>query len=651
MRKSEADVLHGLVAGLLKDYLAIYPSDATEVERDLSRLSLAVQTRGLGVFLLDLPALGKHFDRCLANGALVPSKLPLGSLRWNTSPIPKLFSGLVMRIFERSSGRLRDDVDSTSVALLRQLYNFAKGFNHECSHKRQIKAVSEFYTVDREVRSPTLNWADDRIDLSRTRDLFFDPFGLDKGPVGERGLPRHQQSGSDREFGEVLHRISDYVATSFGIFSATASKPRHGPGAVSDLGGQVGKYHFPYWSEKLEKVFPYADLAFANYADWAASSHRAKESEPPSKLLMVPKTAKAPRLIASESTAHQWCQQIILGYLLDGIASTPLRNSISIKDQNPSRVLTQRASQTRSHATIDLSAASDRVSCWLVERIFRANPSLLDALHSVRSRYIVNGTRIHDQSIPEGVYPIRKFTTMGSACTFPIQSIVFTLIAVATVLSREGCVGSRRDFERVSRQVRVYGDDIIVPNAHFDAVVRNLTTLGLQVNDSKSYQEGNFRESCGMDAFQGDDVTPANIKSIADESKPATIMAALDHANNFFTKGFWHSAQFIESTIPRWVLRNLPVVAHGSGRPGLKSFVGPNLSHLRKGWDKNLQKETVKVVLLKGAASRASQPGEHDLFQYFIESPNPEVIWEPGRVTASSAYLALGRAPSELYIS
>jgi hypothetical protein len=657
MSNRDLIVLQGVARNILLDYLAVYPSDAKEVEFDLLRLSHLCQSRGLGVFLLDLPALGKHFDACLAHASYTKSALPLGGSRWPGSALPRLFSGLLVRVFDRLSGSLLSDVDPFVILTLRQIYQFAKGFEYECSISRTADAVREFYTVESEVRAPTLNWDGDRIDTSQSRSIHLGDTVCCEDHAGDPGLhnPEPLALAELRGIADTFQRVCDIVTTSFGEFVEAEWPSRHGPGAVADLRGGESKYSFPHWSAKLEEVFPFADNAFRSYSEWADSASSHSDLEPSSKLLTVPKTAKGPRLIASEPVAHQWCQQKILRYLVSGIKNGGhLGNSISLSDQNPSRDLVLEASRTRSHATIDLSAASDRVSCWLVERVFRANPSLIRAFHSSRSRWIDNGTKVRVNSPRR--FPLRKFTTMGSACTFPVQSIIFALIGISTVLFEEGTDVSSASIKAVGRRVRVFGDDIIIPSEHYWRMTSNLERFGLKVNNSKSFVEGNFRESCGMDAWNGFDVTPARMNAVANSARPTSVMSAIDASNNFFLKGFWRTAAYIESTLPHWVRKNLPVVAADCGFPGLRSYCGLDLSSHRERWNIELQRSEYRVVRPRGQASRVLSSGEHSLFQYFserrLEDESPPIDslfstyqWEAGRVVSSSAYLALGWEP------
>jgi hypothetical protein len=77
-----------------------------------------------------------------------------------------------------------------------------------------------------------------------------------------------------------------------------------------------------------------------------------------------------------------------------------------------------------------LKSASDRISCWVIERLFRRSPSLLSALYATRTRWI---TQSLDKKSPEACR-LRKFSTMGSAVTFPVQTILFSVLAVSSVL-------------------------------------------------------------------------------------------------------------------------------------------------------------------------------------------------------------------------
>jgi hypothetical protein len=146
--------------------------------------------------------------------------------------------------------------------------------------------------------------------------------------------------------------------------------------------------------------------------------------EVPSHMLLVPKSQKAPRLIAKEPVANMWCQQIVRDYLETSVSKSFLGNIIHFRDQSYNMDGALKASRSSSHWTVDLSDASDRVSLWVVERMVRSNKTLLCALHASRSRHIAIPGRETD-----GPLLMKKFAPQGSATTFPLQSIIYSVIS------------------------------------------------------------------------------------------------------------------------------------------------------------------------------------------------------------------------------
>jgi len=145
-----------------------------------------------------------------------------------------------------------------------------------------------------------------------------------------------------------------------------------------------------------------------------------------------------------------------------------------------------------------------------------------------------------------------------------------------------------------------------------------------------------------MDAWGGFDITPAHFNRVPDNARPASWMSVVDSANNFHNKGYWRTAAFIESTIPPWLRKQLPVVSPRCGQFGLMSFCGSSLASLKMRWNSLLQRDEVRLAKLCSKVIRCSQTGRHDLFQYFTDRPAPDILWVPGRVRESSEYLTLG---------
>jgi len=103
---------------------------------------------------------------------------------------------------------------------------------------------------------------------------------------------------------------------------------------------------------------------------------------------------------------------------------------------------------------------------------------------------------------------------MGSALTFPIESMVFLTIVFLAKEEELRRPLTRKDIKSLRGQVRIYGDDIIVPIGLVPAVVRLLEAFGLKVNQNKSFWNAKFRESCGGDYYQGHDVTVVRLRSL-----------------------------------------------------------------------------------------------------------------------------------------
>lgn len=476
---------------------------------------------------------------------------------------------------------------------------------------------------------------------------------------------------------------------------------RHGPGAVSDQTSKEYKYDFPTWSDKLGKVFPFerygvasgsqakkqgledSTLLFsdvtpepkqANSQGEACTdqlvcphpqgvavpyyrgrgsefldpmdlespySYRPSVHEAPSRLLAVPKTAKGPRLIAAEPVAHQWCQQFIKLFLEKRLEGLFADNFICFRRQDLSGALVSKASVDKSLATVDLSSASDRLTCWVVERAFRKNQTLLKALHSSRTRWVCDSV---DKTVPPNYFVAKKFASQGTAVTFPIQSIIFLIVALTAC----GFEATRpEDFfcnnricnsiVRFRNKVRVFGDDIIIPKHGYVVLVQLLDALGLRVNTGKSFVNGHFRESCGTDCFKGANVTPIKTTKLA-ATGPQSRQSLIDYSNNLFNAGLWNAAKAVESMIPGWVISNLPVIGIGCGGIGLTSYSGSYDKHLRKRYNQRYQRYEYRMYGLNSRTKRKSTNTLSGVLQYFSEAPSPTVKWEhgiPGRPKTS----------------
>lgn len=204
-------------------------------------------------------------------------------------------------------------------------------------------------------------------------------------------------------------------------------------------------------------------------------------------VMTVPKNAKTERVIAVEPGINLWFQQGVGGML-----SRRLRRvGIDLTNQVRNQQLACRGSKTRDLATVDFSSASDSIARAVVETLLP--PRWFTLLDCCRSKYRVD----QDKAVWW-----EKFSSMGNAFTFPLQSLIFFAAAVSCC----SLLGVSQE------NVSVYGDDVIVPVEVYDLFSSFSGFLGFRVNAQKSFSSGPFRESCGAHFYEGIDCKPLYLK-------------------------------------------------------------------------------------------------------------------------------------------
>lgn len=626
--KSQLGVLLHVTRGLCEDVQASYPA-LKGLDSDFGRLSLYCQTRGLSLFTMDLP----HLDTLLCAG-LETGRLSLeGPLSKRVSKriqVPRLFSGLWLRVFD-GDACLKHEVDVTAVAFLRQLFRLGKNIEVECSFDRVQATVGEYHDIERQLRAPTHRWDLDDVyfgkdwDSYHLSDCCFQTSSRNQGSLfssQKEEEERFRQDWLNRSLLDRVQQVADLIMSEFQLYDPVALSEqweseglgtgfKHGPGAVSEKLKNWEKSEFPSWPDKLQRFFPFELVGKTAGSD----KERPSRHEVAGRLICVPKTAKSPRLIASEPVAHMYVQQHIWRFCREELSRIFGTDFIDFSKQSRSADLVLSASLTRDLATVDLSSASDRLSCWTVERLFRRNPTLLTALHAARTRYLRD-----DVSKVQNFLPLKKFASQGSATNFPIQSICYLIIAIGA------CIDGRVTWQKIRNlrhQVRVYGDDIIIPKTGYVRLVAVMESLQLKVNKAKSYVNGHFRESCGTDGFMGCCVTPVSPKTLAGDS-PASRRSVVDTTNNLFLKGYWHASDRLRDTLPPHLQRGLRIVATGdAGFAGLSSFSGSDESHLIKRWNSRLHRYEVRAWSLSDRAHKRERQGYSALLDFMSRKHDP----------------------------
>lgn len=240
--------------------------------------------------------------------------------------------------------------------------------------------------------------------------------------------------------------------------------------------------------------------------------------------MSVPKDVGSLRPITKEPVETQFAQQALKFDIYQTVDTDPdcvAGRFIRFRDQRPSQDCAIRGSRRgsiwRKPSTIDLSFASDFLSLEVVTELFSGN-----LLHMILAG------RTPDCLVGKRKVELAMYGGMGSALTFPIQTIIFAACAVFSTIVELNYLengvgfdpehtlsdyldqnGFRPQYKFLERNIRVYGDDICVPDAAAERLVSLLQSLGLLVNVQKSFTGTSpVRESCGVYALMGRDITP-----------------------------------------------------------------------------------------------------------------------------------------------
>jgi hypothetical protein len=508
MLKSQFD-LH---CALIEDQLA---QQGISAHRDLATVKSRYQERGMEFLTILLPRFGKDLERSIESGSIASDSFSGFSRRGGRlkDKRPAFLGDLFNRIFD-TDGILLEQPDWKAIRAIRQISGFHGKLKELCSDAKIQEAYLQYKLVDSQIASTEATYRD------------FDQF----------------RDVSHVLWGRVIGRISAEVMQDV--------IPKHGPGAVADKLTSNGKYSDLSWTERLNRYFPIERYVIPGFSFFELLNDFPLYSpgqEPPSRVIPVPKTMEKPRLIAAEPAHLQKMQQALLTVMTRHLGDHP---NIGWLDQTRNRKLALRSSKDRSLSTLDLSEASDRVSLRLVRDLIRFNEYFLGVTLATRSQAaeLPNGERIL----------LRKFASMGSAMTFPIESMVFwTIVVMAVCRSRGEYLPTAQILKDLSEDASVYGDDIIVPVQYTQSVVELLELFGLKVNRAKSFTNSHFRESCGAEFFDGHDVTIVRArKGLPDNRQHVEELVSFVAMRNLYADAYGPTSfvdtldSFIERLIP-----------------------------------------------------------------------------------------------------
>lgn len=529
----------------------------TSATRDITTVVSRTEHEGLSFLAITLAGYGKAIERWLERGFADPSETPeFKRTRGSRSGFPAFLSGFLGLVFDPSSGILLENPNIEAIRSIRQLtLMFGKialpvdpsRDPHESrrvvSARRERLAIAEYLQTEQDVRA-----SDERLDPAYLAEF---------------------SRISEMLYGDLFARMEKSIL-------ADELVPRHGPGAVADNYKANAKWKLRSWTARLQSAYMHSeDYLYPNLLYKEAYGDQGVDilepgAEIPVKVITVPKTLKAPRVIAKEPACMQYAQQALLRCFLRAQREDWfLSKVIGILDQEPNRELAREGSLSGDLATLDLSEASDRVSNQHVKAMLRDRPILLKAVQAARSL---------KADVPgHGRISLAKYASMGSALCFPIEAMTFLVIIflgiereLSTPLSREVAV---KDF---ASRVRVFGDDIIVPREHVLSVVDELHAFGHKVNVGKSFWTGRFRESCGKEYYDGHDVSIVRIRQVLPTrlQDVSELESAVAFRNLAYWAGLWGTAAWLDEYLRPVLNGHWPNVSRSSSLLGRESVLG-----------------------------------------------------------------------------
>jgi len=556
---------------------------------DYNYIEARMESEGDEFLSVTLPQFASDLERALSMSVVTPD-LFAGFRRKGKLPI--FLGGFMELIFLRSSGVLID-IDDTrmqanAIKAIRQVCISFKKVEKECSPERFTRAFQKYIDCENEI--------------SRADAI------LQKTPA----LMARFELMANRLFGGVFSVVDNRL---FQPEDNGYILPKHGPGSTAErlLGNR--KFTQTEWPERLDYVFPYGEYV---QPIWRSPDCIETElvpdfiepaNERPVRVVGVPKTQLTPRIIAIEPTAMQYMQQGIMEVIFETVSSDYiLRNMIGFHTQIPNQELAKEGSLSGRFATLDLSEASDRVSCLHVELLLKRHPLAREAIFACRST---------TADVPgHGVIPLAKFASMGSALTFPLEAMIFLTLVFVGIEEALNTTLSRLALRDWVGMVRVFGDDIIVPEEFVTPVIEALESFGYRVNLSKSFWKGNFRESCGKEYWRGHDVSVVKVRTDFPTSRgqAGEIVSTVELRNLLFLEGMATTVELLDGWISAII--PFPFVTERSPILGRLSYDG---HYDVTKWDKSTQRPLVKGVVVRIADRSNEIDGEPALMKFFLK--------------------------------
>lgn len=582
----DSDELENLILGLLADAsVHCVKYHVTDYIHDCMTVKSRMKSEGIGFATMTLPKLATGLFNYLETGSATYTgfKLQPGE------EYPRFLKGMFYVVYHSSNAQWVTD----AIKCIYQISVCCKKVAGPFERKKVAKQYRDFVEVDGGLST------------------IFD--GLD-----------------DEDF-ETLQLCRHYIRNTFrGVdYDSARLRPRPGPGATRTKTPNNMRYVPHVMYESHQQCFPYDEWFYSHPWDVVDEARsfleliKNKKRMPLARVKYVPKIYGKGRGICVEENESQYLQQALSACLRACIAATWLKGHILFTDQSVNANLALKASVDCEDATIDMSEASDRIPRDLVSWGFQDNEWLHNALMSL-------STRFADSPSEVDVYGcmLNKYAAMGSGLCFPVMGIMHYFLIKAIVM--------RAHHIDIGDQLYVYGDDIVLPSKYAQCVFDRLPKYGMKLNRTKSFVESHFRESCGVHAYLGRDITPVFLRKTYNTGTPDALASHFATENLLFSKGYFHSAKCLRDRVEKTGL-TLPFVPTWSPVVGWKrpARLIDDLDLSKTGyiaksrWDVDHQCYEYRVRILKGIKEPNTNCSENQgLLRWYNQNTEDSVVFQ-----------------------
>lgn len=357
---------------------------------------------------------------------------------------------------------------------------------------QSVKLLSKYPYLDTgiDTKQVALGKFDDAEDLCRRTNTRFRM--RDDGYLFDNRVER-VLSNASRKISRILGRVPTLAEMDFSF----------GPGAAYGVRGETSVYNKV--SSALECTYVFAGKLqefLEEFPGWFPEGIHEVALLPGSQLAFVAKDAKTDRPICIEPLLNGLYQKGVGTWIRKRLKSF----GINLDDQGINRKLVSQALELNL-ATIDFASASDTIAYRLVMDLLPWEWfEFLDVARCPSYEH-------------EGAWKtFQKFSSMGNAYTFELETLIFYALACA-------CCEDLGIEYQTGVNLSVYGDDVIIPRDAYSLFSEASECCGFAINQSKSFREGVFFESCGHDYFDGEFVRPYLIKKRLNKLLPAFYAA------------------------------------------------------------------------------------------------------------------------------